>query len=59
MVKCSIIHTDVVPSQSIAVKPGFVSHEPIYLIPSREVRTNEPLQHSQAAISCSAVKSRR
>lgn len=51
-------HGDVVWSQPIAMRPGFISHEPMLLILSREVRTTESLRHSRAESSCCAVKPR-
>ena len=42
----------------VAARPGCVSHELMYLILSREVRTSKPLHHSRAEISCSTVKPR-
>lgn len=42
----------------VAARPGCVSHELMYLILSRVVRTSRPLHHSRAEISCSIVKTR-
>lgn len=55
VVQCDILPTETLWFQPIAVRPAFVSHEPMCLILSGQVRSTEPLKRSHAEISRSAV----